>query len=187
MNLIKQMSSFLPSVKGKNIIIEGPDGSGKSTLSFSIVSHLTGYDCMHLGYIPDAYMFYRQFVEARNKLVEGRVILDRYILSNIVYNDVLQNNSGVYDQNMFYHELTAKLVMDKLLLIFCIPEDKEQYLERFKQLQQEREELVTDIRDISKIYDKYIEYYNAYKLIAPENVFIHSMDKLEEDTGEKPV
>jgi thymidylate kinase len=113
---------------------------------------------------------YWQFIEARNKITEGNIILDRYILSNMVYSSVC-DSQPVYDQAMFYEELLVKLSIDKACLIFCLPSNKEQYLKEFAKLSQEREELITSVSVISKIFDAYKCYYDKLKALYPNNVF----------------
>ena len=67
-------------------IIEGPDGSGKSTLS-KYISDKLNIDSHHLTYIRDEKEMFKQFAEADEmfSLKDESCIFDRYILSNLVY------------------------------------------------------------------------------------------------------
>lgn len=66
------------------IIIEGPDGTGKTTLAKALLEKNDALRYEHLTNMEQPYDMYRQFIEARNKITEGNIILDRYILSNMV-------------------------------------------------------------------------------------------------------
>lgn len=156
--------------KYSTIIIEGPDGTGKTTLAKALMEKNDALRYEHLTYMDHPADMYWQFIEARNKITEGNVILDRYILSNMVYSSVC-NSQPVYDQAMFYEELLVNLSLDKACLIFCLPSNKEQYLEEFAKLSQEREELITSVAVISKIFDAYKCYYDKLKTLYPNNVF----------------
>lgn len=152
------------------IIIEGPDGTGKTTLAKALMENNDALRYEHLTNMESPYDMYRQFIEARNKITEGNIILDRYILSNMVYSHIC-GSIPVYDQSMFYEELLAKLALDKACLIFCLPSNKEQYLEEFVKLSQEREELITSVDVMSKIFDAYKCHYDELKALYPNNVF----------------
>lgn len=156
--------------KYSTIIIEGPDGTGKTTLAKALMENNDALRYEHLINMEHPYDMYRQFIEARNKITEGNIILDRYILSNMVYSYIC-SSIPVYDKNMFYEELLAKLALDKACLIFCLPSNKEQYLEEFTKLRQEREELITSTDVMSKIFDAYKCHYDELKTLHPNNVF----------------
>lgn len=160
------ISSYIQSANKPSIIIEGPDGTGKTTLAQALVNEHNNLRYEHLTYMEDPSDMYWQFIEARNKLTDGNVILDRYIISNKVYSYVC-DNIPVYDQDMFYEELQAKLTLKKTLLIFCLPEDKEKYLAEFNKLCKERDELVTSEHKMSKIFDAYTSYFDELKRNYP--------------------
>ena len=156
--------------KYSTIIIEGPDGTGKTTLAKALMEKNNALRYEHLTNMKTPYDMYRQFIEARNKIAEGNIILDRYILSNMVYSYIC-DSIPVYDKEMFYEELLVKLALDKACLIFCLPSNKEQYLEEFNKLCKERDELVTSERRMSMIFDAYKCHYDELKTLHPNNVF----------------
>lgn len=160
------ISSYIQSASKPSLIIEGPDGTGKTTLAQSLVNAHGNLRYEHLTLMEHPADMYWQFIEARNKLAEGNIILDRYIISNKVYSYVC-GSIPVYDQNMFYEELQAKLALKKTFLIFCLPEDKEKYLVEFNKLCQERDELVTSEHKMSKIFDAYTSYFDELKRNYP--------------------
>lgn len=163
------INSYIQSVSKPSFIIEGPDGTGKTTLAQSLVNAHSNLRYEHLTLMDHPADMYWQFVEARNKLAEGNIVLDRYIISNKVYSYIC-GSIPVYDQNMFYEELQAKLTLKKTLLIFCLPEDKEKYLEEFNKLCKERDELVTSERRMSMIFDAYTSYFDELKRDYPDAV-----------------
>ena len=44
-------------------------------------------------------------------------------------------------------------------IVICLPSDKQTYLEHFKKMTEEREEMYCSVEDMSKIYDLYEVFY----------------------------
>lgn len=147
----------------KKIIIEGPDGTGKTTLGLKLAK-IHGVDFLHLSYTDDINELTRQFLYAKTRLtsVKGCVI-DRFILSNIVYGSVFHNFEFISNWQKYLQIMVDILKSEDSELIICLPENKELYLQHFEKLTKSREEMYCSIEDMGKVYDMYEMYYELLK------------------------
>ena len=140
----------LSTKRGKPaIVIEGPDGSGKTTLGEKL-SKAFGLDYIHLTYLEDREALHKQFKEASDRMWKGGVVLDRFILSNTVYPGHI-----VLHSSHFLGNLVQGIRGGRVFHITCLPEDKETYLKEFEKLCSSRDELYTSVDLMSKIYDDF--------------------------------
>ena len=150
------------------IVLEGPDGSGKTTLAKKLCKVLD-LQYMHLTYFNDLDAMHAQFVKADKALRHGGVLLDRYIMSNYVYSSV----SGIHvvkHASKFLHTMQALIRSNRVYHILCMPVDRRAYLMEFERLSKEREEMYPAVEYMDKVSDVYI--YSQYLLIeecGPEN------------------
>lgn len=170
----------------KNIfILEGPDGCGKSTIAKAIQS-VTGYPIYHLTYFSDPEKMQAQYDYIENYLKNwlfdngdgDGIILDRFLLSNKVYQTVFQNGPIVKNYDNLY-KLIEEQTYANVTYINCLPDDKERYLEHFKKIKEEREELYTDIDKMSQVYDLYKEGFEdefGYCNFQSGDIQIHSIN-----------
>lgn len=143
----------------KIFILDGPDGSGKSTLAQKL-SDAYNIQTVHLTHYDDDEMMRIQFYDVVRRVnTEKRgLIVDRFILSNIIYGIVFHNYKFVDGWKMFLDALCRDWIKGKQIII-CLPHDKQAYLEHFKKMTEERQEMYCSVEDMSKIYDLYEIFY----------------------------
>lgn len=141
---------------------------GKSTLG-NILSKIYNLPIVHLTYYKDIIKHQEQFDYASD-LVKKPVILDRYIFSEIAYRNVYRpNEMGIQNINKMEEFI---LNNDNIDIIITLPKNKEQWLDNFKILEQNREEMYSSEK-IGQIYD---EYYKIWQNIRyNKNVFRYDM------------
>lgn len=144
---MKQKTNLAAGRSKPAIIIEGPDGSGKTTLGEKL-SKAIGLDYMHLTYVEDLEALHKQFKEASDRMRNGNVVIDRFILSNTVYPGHM-----VLHSSHFLGNLVQGIREGRVYHITCLPEDKELYLKEFEKLCFSCAELYTSADLMSKIYD----------------------------------
>ena len=119
-----------------NIIIEGPDGVGKTTLVNKLKEHY-GVDSIRLSYKdPTDYDFYTRIMEKTD------CIFDRHFLSEIVYSKLFGRESEIG------YEETTKLLSQAQNLsipIFILDCDEKEILNRLKIRGGEHELIVNNI------------------------------------------
>lgn len=147
-------------------LLEGPDGTGKTTLAKNIVNdsinhkrtclfvHCTNTSQDKTVTVEDGYKRLKEDLEKYRKL-DYDVVLDRAWISNIVYTEVYEPGKE-HVSNELAEEL-AKAV-DKVIV--CLPANKEKYIEHFKKLANQREEAYT--ADMDKIYDLFNSFADRY-------------------------
>lgn len=142
----------LSTKRGKPaIVIEGPDGSGKTTLGEKL-SKMLGLEYLHLTYIKDPEAMYEQFKAADQKIAKGDVLVDRFILSNLAYAQATKS-PFVHRSAHFLSNLAHRIVAGRVFHITCLPEPKTSYMVEFERLCKERDELYTSFDLMSSVYD----------------------------------
>lgn len=133
------------------IIIEGPDGAGKSTLADAI-SRKTGFPVVHLTNV-EADKMDTQF---ENALALDNVILDRYILSNLAYN----NACGATEASDDVKDACCRDMEDPNIVVLCLPGyynrhsgGCDMYIEHFSKLKDERHEEFTNEEEMRKVWE----------------------------------
>lgn len=133
------------------IIIEGPDGAGKSTLADAI-SRKTGFPVVHLTNV-DADKMDTQF---ENALALDNVILDRYILSNLAYN----NACGAAKVSDDVKDACCRDMEDPNIVVLCLPGycnrhscGCDMYIAHFSKLKDKRHEEFTNEEELRKVWE----------------------------------
>lgn len=140
----------------KIILIEGPDAAGKTSLN-NAINELTKSAYIHItkpiNNTLRAYNnMYNNTLKAA-KLIQDTgqyVVLDRYLISNIIYDMIFE---GVLRQN---ESALDKMLSEVKIIYYALPTDKNKYLQKFAEMQKQREELYNNM---SRIYDA---FYNLY-------------------------
>lgn len=137
------------------IIIDGPDCTGKTTLAAKL-SKEHGLPFVHLGYKKDFDEFCKQFSDVMERVENGEsFIVDRFILSNIIYAIIFQNGKTV----PFVEKCINVLRNPVVHCVLALPADIDKWYDRFKRTQTERDELYTDEEKMKTVY-------HAYKVIG---------------------
>lgn len=158
----------MPRDKKPAIVLEGPDGSGKTTLAEKLCRALD-LQYMHLTYLEDSEAMYAQFVEADKALQHGGVLLDRYIMSNYVYS-AASDVPVVKHASKFLQTMQALIRSNRVYHILCMPVDRRAYLREFERLSKARDEMYKSVSYMDSVYDEYI--FNQAMLSSacgPEN------------------
>ena len=165
-------------------IIEGPDGTGKSTLSEKI-GNILNIPVKHFTYYKDKHQLTDQFVKGHEmlSLMEDPCIFDRYILSNIVYGIVFHDCEYVNGWLLWLTTMLSGVSVRKNIhLVFCLPE-KNSWIKRFEKLCKERDEMYVDIEKMSKVYDLFLIFYemissNTNIKVSIIDPFVENVEKI---------
>lgn len=132
-------------------IIDGPDGTGKSTLGKKL-SEMFRIPIYHLTYFKDSKMHAAQFEKALELLRNSDTgfILDRYIFSEKVYSDVYRGGKYI----SIYDDCIKAIGYSNANVILTVPEDRERYKKMFDKLYEERQEMYSPEK-IMSVYDGY--------------------------------
>lgn len=138
-------------------IVEGPDGAGKTTLCETLKG-LVGARYIHLTYrFKDKMHLYHgaAFNLAVRWSEKQPVIIDRWWPSEIVYADAYRGGSK-FAKHYLLLDYMAQVA--GTMYVVCLPEDRELYLNHFKRLQAEREEMYDE--GLDRVYDGYVEAFS---------------------------
>ena len=104
----------------KIYILEGPDGTGKSTLASEIVEQIKGH-VSHCSYDKSWNIeeYHRSIIEVARKLAQYQpVVIDRWAPSEFVYGTVFRNNVSYNTSN-----LIERFFDDNIVWIYCRNDD----------------------------------------------------------------
>ena len=163
-------------MKGKIILVEGPDCTGKTTLCNQLINRHSFY-YKHLTRPVDVESLYIQLIKELKKAKKTgmNIVIDRAYISNIVYANVFQD-AGVLSNKL-------RLKINKLvdMIIICLPSNKLEYLKKFNGLKESRKELYNDME---KVYDEFEKSFNLaflkHKKVLRYNYQLQSLDTLDQ-------
>jgi len=95
-----------------NVIIEGPDGAGKTTFAKSIVGKAYRHEGPPPKYL-DLIGYYRRLVDSSKN-----TIFDRHALSELVYGPLLRGSSRISLEEI---EVYYRFEMENTRLVICLP------------------------------------------------------------------
>lgn len=144
------------------IIIEGPDGAGKSTLADAI-SRKTGFPVVHLTNVDQD----KVDTQFKSALALDNVILDRYILSNKAYNFAC----GASKASSEVTEACCRDMETPNVVVLCVPgyykrgsDGCDDYIKHFSKLKAERNEEFTNEEYMRKVWDYMVNAGDAMVL-----------------------
>lgn len=164
--------------KQKIFIVEGPDCSGKTTVC-RFFSKLYKLPIVHLTYFPNQKEMEKQF-ERVYQLIHGLlhyrplagIIFDRFVASNRIYSNVLKNSLPSEWLEKIEELLNTTSRYYDVTFINCLPEDKQNYLNHYKEIASKRKELCgDDLEVVSSIYDEYKILFDGEKHGCEVNTF----------------
>lgn len=137
----------------KIYILEGPDGTGKSTLANEIAKH-TKASILHCSYNKDwdIKQHHIDIFKAAKLIVQWMpVVLDRWAYSELVYGTVFRNKPA-YDVKDYIFENEHDLA--SAVWIYC---RNDEAAENHKKHMELRDEMYDDMSEVSKTFDEFIK------------------------------
>lgn len=133
-------------------ILEGPDGSGKTTLAQAIGGHYI--HCTYNDIVKNDMPNYMLHVmkAATHLSYHSHVVIDRWVMSESVYCNVYRNGNTDFDKES-RENYYGYAIDHNAIFIHCKPENKKQYLESFDTLKMDRTEMYMDGMD--RVYEEY--------------------------------
>lgn len=153
------LSDLVAKPKGI-IVLEGPDGSGKTSLA-KFLQEKFDAEYIHLTWSEslekrmDEYQF-TAIAEAKYKSKEKLVIIDRHWVSELIYADVYRGGTNWPNlASECYQELEDL----NALYVFCLPYKPETiklYFEEFEKLKSERDEMYDSMKSCFNAYSTFV-------------------------------
>lgn len=144
------------------IILEGPDGSGKTSIGEYLQDHF-GAEYIHctwseeLEYYMDSYII-GTLVRAKHLAKEKLVVVDRSFLSEKIYSKVFRDGTK-------YPELESKCfeLLEDALIVMCLP-DSDKWINLYAHLAENRSEMYGNkLTEMGQVYSEYLtEYKDTY-------------------------
>lgn len=139
------------------IIVEGCDNTGKSTLVKQLCEEMP-----ELVYVPhgprppvSAESYYKELVDILNRPDNSRVIVDRFLLSELVYGPILRDKVILDEKQLSY--INKLLTIKKPFIIIC-NRPTSRILETFSERDQ-LDGVRNKVEDIQvKFYETFLEY-----------------------------
>lgn len=156
---------------GKRIILEGADGTGKTTLA-KILADKYGLDVCHCTqHDPADYNFYRQSVRKNN------VVWDRHTIGELIYPQVFSRYAkiGTEDARLVIH-----YAKEEGTKIFVLTEDLELIRKRLDERGTENKKIIENIKWIN---DQFVFYANQFHIpvISTSKMTLNEIFKLVEE------
>lgn len=153
-----------------NILVEGPDVSGKTTLCNRIIEQLkSDYPDYPIEYIHNSFISDDSVYESENhklicKLTENIghtdkfIIVDRFYISEIIYGEIIRGKSRVTLKDT----LKVNNLFDKIY--FSCPSDLDRLTKDYISIKKKRSEYIDDEKIFRQIAEKYKELSEFFML-----------------------
>ena len=158
-------------IRGKILIVEGPDGVGKTTLINKIKEKFKNNFYMHLRVHKNMKLWHTATTRlAIRKHLEGRLVLvDRHWPSEQCYS-YIRSDGPSYDPSHLYKKLKERGAK----YIWCIPEDTQRVKDNHRINREKRHEEYYDI-------DNVVDYYYYHWFSKPKRAnFLSEISPLRE-------
>ena len=148
-------------------IVEGPDGSGKSTFIEYVKNRIVGFESRKYGGPPDSMkgIFDRiEDMRITNNMLSGKVIFDRFTgLSELIYGNTLRGSSLVP-----YIMVENWLEKNNIILLYARPSNKvlEQRMIDHHKRSAAKDHKPQELSDA--VYDNYSHIREAYDMYMQE-------------------
>lgn len=135
------------------VVLEGPDGGGKTTLARELVERYNAY-YIHLRWSPtiDIWKYQTAALRLAQKLVPHRlIVIDRHWISECIY-------GKAYRQRAVFEEFASARCLDRVVrklggvYVLCMPSTSE-VVEHHRKLKGEREEMYDDVQEVATRYE----------------------------------
>lgn len=138
------------------IIIEGPDGAGKTMLAYKLLDAIPGSELRHFGApttVEEAYNYYKVYARLLAEHNKNKtIILDRCWYSDMVYGPVMR---GTQEMTQEHADMLAGMVVASGggMIIYCTA--KPQTL--WSRCKQRGETYIDSYDKLTAIHDRYAE------------------------------
>lgn len=168
------------------ILLDGPDGVGKTTLAELIQKRFPHSEYIHLTYTKENNEIMGEYFETALDIAigmsqrEGKlVIIDRMYFSEQAYSKVYRTTTADRWKDEM-QRLRTKALDNGVIEIMCLPHHKEQYLKYWMDLKFRREEMYNTQMD--KVYDEYMKIFKAHPSMLRYDMFLNNNDETIENT-----
>lgn len=137
-------------------ILEGPDGSGKTTLAERMVE-LLGARYIHLGhrFVDNMFEYHTAAIEiALRESMSRPVVIDRWWPSEIIYSSVFRGGSRWPHMGRMLDRVALK---QGVTYVDCLPSDEAAYFARFEKLRESGREMFDTMSGIRSEYASHFQ------------------------------